>query len=190
MRKGAAIVLALSGLASLTALWAGPVPVGPSDRRGITPALFAQAGGPAATGFSLAEAPRGTPPPGPPSLDLQAPADTIAAGTPPEPPAAGLKGGAGSAPLSVSFFLGPRGGDVFAALHRAYAWKPLSRSLTLGLGVYREIPISRGFGLLPYVGIIRASAILSLPGRDGNRESIEYRLTAFCVGLPLVIRFN
>ena len=37
---------------------------------------------------------------------------------------------------------------------------------------------------MPYVGVIRASATLSLAGLYGNRETLEYELTAFCVGLP------
>ncbi|HPW17794.1 MAG TPA: hypothetical protein PLP83_05380 [Candidatus Aminicenantes bacterium] len=105
-------------------------------------------------------------------------------------PDPGLKSDPETPPVCVSFFIGPRSGDVFSALHKAYVWKPMSRSLTLGFGLYREIPVVHGVELLPYVGVIRASATLSLAGLNGNRRSLESDLTAFCVGLPLVIRFN
>jgi hypothetical protein len=97
---------------------------------------------------------------------------------------------AASPRLAVSIFLGRGGNDIFSTLHDQYTWKLLGRSMTVGVGLYREIPLSKGVGLLPYVGVIRASATLRPSALYGNRESFEYGLTAFCVGLPLVLRFN
>lgn len=92
--------------------------------------------------------------------------------------------------VSLSFFLGRGGDDIFAALHKDYAWRMTFKSMTLGLGIYREIPISRTIGLQPYLGFVRSSATLRPSDLYGARGSFEYRLTVLCVGLPLVLRFN
>lgn len=192
MRKAAA-VLSFLALASSSA-WARDTSAsGTAEHRGLAPSLslYAPAGAPETSGFSLVRTAGSSFPLGAPSLDLpQDPGDLAIAEKPAGITASGLKGDAAAPRLSVSFFIGAKGGDIFASLHKVYAWKPMSRSLTVGLGLYREIPIFRGIGLLPYVGIIRASATLSLAGLHGNRETFGYELTAFCVGLPIVVRFN
>jgi hypothetical protein len=190
MRKAAAALMILLALASISAMAQVSPPEPSSEHTSLPASLFAQGGGPGAAGFSLAGSASPVSSIGLPSLDLQDRPEPLIAEKPLEVPAPGLKSDPDAPRLTVSFFIGPKGGDVFSSLHKAYAWKPMSRSLTLGLGLYREIPIHRGIGLLPYVGIIRASATLSLAGHNGNRDSIEYRLTAFCIGLPLVVRFN
>ena len=188
MRKAAAVLFIL---ASISALTAGVLPDAASERRGPSSSLFALAGTPGMPGFSLAGSVSPSSQIGAPSLDLPPdPGDLAIAEKPPEVPAPALKNDLAAPRLSVSFFIGPKGGDVFASLHKVYAWKPMSRSLTVGLGLYREIPLFKGIGLMPYVGVIRASATLSLAGARGNRETFECDLTAFCVGLPLVVRFN
>jgi len=93
------------------------------------------------------------------------------------------------APLSVSVFLGRANGDLFSTLHEQYAWRTKFKSLTLGAGIYRDIPIYKGLRIQPYVGIVRTRALLRPSDLGGNSESYEYRLTAFCVGLPLVCGF-
>jgi hypothetical protein len=188
MRKAAAVLFIL---ATISALTAGALPDAASERKGTSSSLFAFAGSPEMPGFSLAGSAGPLFPIGAPSLDLpRDPGDLAIAEKRPEVPAPALKNDLAAPRLSVSFFIGAKGGDIFASLHRVYAWKPMSRSLTVGLGLYREIPIFKGIGLMPYVGIIRASATLSLAGLHGNRETFESELTAFCVGLPLVLRFN
>ncbi|HDT12993.1 MAG TPA: hypothetical protein ENO03_01410 [Candidatus Aminicenantes bacterium] len=108
----------------------------------------------------------------------------------PEVPSPQLTRDPTSHALAVSLFMGQGGGDIFAALHGRYAWKVLAKSMTVGLGVYREIPVYGGIGLLPYVGVIRSSVTFRPSDLHGPRETFELGLTAFCVGLPLVIRFN
>ncbi len=188
MRKAAAVLFIL---ASISALTAGVLPEAASAHKSPSSSLFALAGSPGMPGFSLAGSSGPSSQIGAPSLDLpQDPGDLAIAEKRPEVPAPVLKNDLAAPRLSVSFFIGPKGGDIFASLHKVYAWRPMSRSLTVGLGLYREIPIFKGIGLMPYVGVIRASATLSLAGLHGNRETFEYELTAFCVGLPLVLRFN
>jgi hypothetical protein len=188
MRKAAAVLFILTSISALTA---GVPPDAASEHKGTSSSLFALAGSPGMPGFSLAGSAGPSSQIGAPSLDLpQDPGDLAIAEKRPEVPAPVLKSDLEAPRLSVSFFIGPKGGDIFASLHKVYAWKPMSRSLTVGLGLYREIPIFKGIGLMPYVGVIRASATLSLAGLRGNRETYEYELTAFCVGLPLVLRFN
>ncbi len=92
--------------------------------------------------------------------------------------------------VSLSVFLGRGSDDIFAVLHKDYAWRMTFKSMTLGLGIYREIPISRTIGLQPYLGVVRSSATLRPSDLYGARGSFEYRLTVLCVGLPLVLRFN
>jgi hypothetical protein len=188
MRKAAAVLFIL---ASISALTAGVLPDAASEHRGPSSSPFALAGSPGLPGFSLAGSAGPSSQTGTPSLDLpQDPGDLAITEKRPEVSAPVLKNDPAASRLSVSFFIGPKGGDVFASLHKVYAWKPMSRSLTVGLGLYREIPLIKGIGLMPYVGIIRASATLSLAGLYGNRETFDCELTAFCVGLPLVVRFN
>lgn len=93
------------------------------------------------------------------------------------------------APLSVSVFLGRANGDLFSTLHEQYAWRTKFKSLTLGAGIYRDILIYKALRIQPYVGIVRTRAILRPSDLGGNSESYEYRLTAFCIGLPLVCGF-
>jgi hypothetical protein len=189
MRKAAAVVLVL---ASISAAAPGARAEGTAEPR-VMPAplsLFARAGSPDRPGFSLAES---VPPsllPEAPGLDLQEPGEPAAIESAPKVPAPGLVGEAASPHLSVSVFLGRGESDVFASLHKRYTWKVLGPSMTVGVGLYREIPVCQGVGLLPYVGVIRASATLRPSDLYGNHESFQYELTAFCVGLPLVIRFN
>lgn len=96
-----------------------------------------------------------------------------------------------SAPVvSLSVFLGRGGGDIFATLHQDYAWRMTFKSMTLGLGIFREIPLARGIGIQPYLGVIRSSATLRPSDLYGGRGAFEYRLTVLSVGLPLVLRFN
>lgn len=92
--------------------------------------------------------------------------------------------------VSLSVFLGRGDGDLFASLHKEYAWRMTFKSMTLGLGVFREIPLARGIGIQPYLGVIRSSATLRPSDRFGGRGAFEYRLTVLSVGLPLVLRFN
>ncbi len=94
-----------------------------------------------------------------------------------------------SAPVSLSVFLGRANGDLFSTLHEQYAWRTKFKSLTLGAGLYRDIPIFKALRIQPYVGIVRTRALLRPSDLGGNSESYEYRLTAFCVGLPLVCGF-
>jgi hypothetical protein len=92
--------------------------------------------------------------------------------------------------VSVSVFLGRGDGDLFASLHKDYAWRMTFKSMTLGLGIFREIPLAKGIGIQPYLGVIRSSATLRPSDRFGGRGAFEYRLTVLSVGLPLVLRFN
>lgn len=93
--------------------------------------------------------------------------------------------------VSVSVFLGHGDGDLFASLHKDYAWRMTFKSMTLGLGVSREIPLAKGIGIRPYLGVIRSSATLRPSDLFGGRGGqFEYHLTVLSVGLPLVLRFN
>ena len=80
-------------------------------------------------------------------------------------------------------------GDLFSTLHEQYAWRTKFKSLTLGAGIYRDIPIYKALRIQPYVGVVRTRALLRPSDLGGNSVSYEYRLTAFCVGLPLVCGF-
>jgi hypothetical protein len=95
-----------------------------------------------------------------------------------------------SAPISLSFFLGRGNGDIFSSLHEQYAWRVKFKNLLMGAGIYRDIQISKGIRIQPYVGFIRSHAILRAAAFNGNIASYEYRLTAFCIGIPLVWGFN
>jgi len=187
MRKAAVACAVLASVSALAA--AGVLPGGSaSEHRG--PSAFILASLPdtlpgftlASTGDLPAQAPTA-------SLDLLPPAAPAAPKIAPEVPAPGLDKN-GAPPVSLSFFLGRANGDPFSSLHVQYAWRVKFRALNLGAGVYKEIAISKTVRVLPYFGIIRSSAILRPSDVFGNHELYEYRLTVFCVGLPLVLRFN
>jgi len=93
------------------------------------------------------------------------------------------------AAVSLSFFMGHANGDIFSSLHEQYAWRVQFKSMTLGAGVYRDIPITKAIRIQPYVGIIRSRARLRTAGLSGINESFEYRLTTLCLGLPFVCGF-
>ena len=187
MRK-AAVACAL--LASVCALaTAGALPEGgASEHRG--PSAFALAALPdSVPGFTLTstgDLPAQAQPAG---IELLPPAAPAAPKIALEVPAPGLDKN-GAPPVSFSFFLGRANGDPFSSLHVQYAWRVKFRALNLGAGVYKEIPISKTVCVLPYFGIIRSSAVLRPSDVFGNHELYEYRLTVFCFGLPLVLRFN
>ncbi len=92
--------------------------------------------------------------------------------------------------VSVSVFLGRAGDDLFASLHKDYAWRMTFKQMTLGLGISREILLARGLGIQPYLGVIRSSATLRPSDLYGGRGAFEYRLTVLSVGLPFFLRFN
>jgi hypothetical protein len=93
--------------------------------------------------------------------------------------------------VSVSVFLGRAEDDLFASLHKDYAWRMTFKQMTLGLGISREILLARGIGIQPYLGVIRSSAMLRPSDLTGGRGgSFEYHLTVLSVGLPLFLRFN
>jgi hypothetical protein len=188
MRKAAVACALLASVCALAA--AGALPEGSaSEHRG--PSGFALAALPdSLQGFTLAstgDLAAQVPPAG---LDFLPPAAAPAAlKIAPGIPAPGFDKN-GAPPVSFSFFLGRANGDPFSSLHVQYAWRVKFRALNLGAGVYKEIPISKTVRVLPYFGIIRSSAILRPSDVFGNHEFYEYRLTVFCVGLPLVLRFN
>jgi len=93
------------------------------------------------------------------------------------------------AAVSLSFFMGHANGDIFSSLHEQYAWRVQFKSMTLGAGVYRDIPITKAIRIQPYVGIVRSQARLRTAGLSGINESFEYRLTTLCLGLPFVCGF-
>ena len=62
--------------------------------------------------------------------------------------------------------------------------------MNMGAGLYKDIPLSKTVRLLPYMGVIRSTAMLRPVDFDGISPTYEYRLTVFCVGLPLVFGFN
>jgi hypothetical protein len=108
--------------------------------------------------------------------------------------ASGLAGPAGkreSPPrLSLAIFLGRGNGDPFSSLHETYAWRAAFKTMNLGAGLYRDIPITKVLRIRPYLGIIRSHAIVR-PSSPYAAESasFESRLTAVCIGLPLVCGF-
>ncbi len=93
------------------------------------------------------------------------------------------------APVSLSFFMGHANGDIFSSLHELYAWRVQFKSLTLGAGVYRDIPIAKAIRIQPYVGVICSQARLRTAGLSGDDRLFEYRSTILCLGLPLVCGF-
>ena len=96
----------------------------------------------------------------------------------------------GPAPISLSVFMGRANGDPFSSLHVQYAWRTKFKTMNLGAGLYKDIPLSRTVRLQPYMGVIRSTASLRPADLGGTSQAYEYRLTVFCVGLPLVFGFN
>jgi hypothetical protein len=185
MKKAATVFLVLTIITALPAV-ANPEEI--SAHRGTT--AFALTGYLETPGFSLAGSGNPVVSVEPMALDLHEIRQLVMAEKSPEVAAPGLKRDPSTAPLSLSVFMGRGNGDIFSALHEEYTWKAMFKSRTLGLGIYRDIPISKGIRLQPYVGIIRARATLRPSDLYGNFESFEYRLTMFCVGVPIVCRFN
>jgi hypothetical protein len=142
-----------------------------------------------ALGHSPAPSPGGTAPAGPFIADPSALPPFPEIGPEMNLPALELKN---PAPIvSVSVFLGRVGDDLFASLHKDYAWRMTFKQLTLGLGISREILLARGIGIQPYLGVISSSAMLRPSDLYGGRgNSFEYHLTVLSVGLPLFLRFN
>lgn len=109
---------------------------------------------------------------------------------PPELPSPGVVRGSPREPaVSWAVFQGKKNGDVFTSLHEEYAWRMKFKSMTLGLGFYRSVPLGKGVTIKPYVGVIRSSLSLRPAGLNVANELYEYQLTAFCIGLPLVFGF-
>jgi hypothetical protein len=108
--------------------------------------------------------------------------------------AAGLAGPGGKrdspSRLALAIFMGRGNGDPFSSLHETYAWRAAFKTMNLGAGLYRDIPITRILRIKPYLGIIRSYAIVR-PSSPYAAESasFESRLTAVCIGLPLVCGF-
>jgi hypothetical protein len=98
-------------------------------------------------------------------------------------------GPSGPPPVALSVFMGHKNGDVFSSLHEEYAWRMKFKSMTLGLGFYREIVVGERARILPYVGVIRSSLSLRPAGLASEQLLHEYQLTVLCFGLPLVIGF-
>ncbi len=116
--------------------------------------------------------------------------DIWAAAMTPEVPSPGvIRGSQGEPAVSWAFFRGKKNGDIFTSLHEEYAWRMKFKSMTLGLGFFRSIPLGKGFRIKPYVGVIRSSLSLRPAGLNATNELYEYQLTAFCFGLPLVFGF-
>lgn len=105
------------------------------------------------------------------------------------PPLGFEHGPAGPPPVALSVFMGRKNGDVFSSLHEEYAWRMKFKSMTLGLGFYREIAVGEKARILPYVGVIRSSLSLRPAGLASEQLLHEYQLTVLCFGLPLVIGF-
>lgn len=181
MRKAVAVCLVLFGWGTLSAS-----PEGAVGHRGHNG--FALAERPETAGFSLRGNAEAILPIISATFDRQTIGDAATAGIVPEIEASVMKKDA-SAPVSLSVFLGRGNGDLFSSLHEQYAWRTKFKSLTLGAGIYRDIPIYKALRIQPYVGIVRTRALLRPSDLGGNSESYEYRLTAFCVGLPLVCGF-
>ena len=185
MRKAAAVCVVM---ASISALTAGVFPEAASERR--SPSGFVLASGPeSAAGFTLASNNDPRTAAATVSLDRLPTAEPAAPKLAPRVPEPMAKNDS-PAPISLSFYIGRDNGDPFSSLHYQYAWRVKFRAMNLGAGIYKEIPITRTIRLLPYFGIIRSSATLQPSDLFGNRELYRYRLTVFCVGLPLVLRFN
>lgn len=108
--------------------------------------------------------------------------------------AAGLAGPAGKkdspSHLALAIFIGRGNGDPFSSLHATYAWRAAFKTVNLGAGLYRDIPITKVLRIKPYLGIIRSHAIVR-PSSPYAAESasFESRLTAVCIGLPLFCGF-
>jgi hypothetical protein len=108
----------------------------------------------------------------------------------PEVPAPGvIRSPSGEPAVSWAFFRGKKNGDIFTSLHEEYAWRMKFKSMTLGLGFFRSIPLGKGFRIKPYIGVIRSSLSLRPAGLNAANELYEYQLTAFCFGLPFVFGF-
>lgn len=105
------------------------------------------------------------------------------------PPLGFEHGPSGPPAVALSVFMGRKTGDVFSSLHEEYAWRMKFKSMTLGLGFYREIAVGGRVRILPYVGVIRSSLSLRPAGLASEQFLHEYQLTVLCVGLPLVIGF-
>jgi hypothetical protein len=86
--------------------------------------------------------------------------------------------------------LGRANGDPFSSLHDQYAWRVKFKTMNLGAGIYKDIRLSKTVRLLPYMGVIRSMGTLRPSDPGGNGQTYEYRLTVFCIGLPLVFGFN
>lgn len=95
-----------------------------------------------------------------------------------------------AARVSLAIFMGRGNGDPFSSLHETYAWRAAFKTMNLGAGLYRDIAIAKGLRLRPYLGVIRSHAIVR-PSYPYALESVSYenRLTAVCIGLPLVCGF-
>lgn len=185
MKKVVAVCLVLLCWGSLPAFPEGTGGSAAGARRGFA---LADADGQEFPGFSLTGRTERIIPIIVAALDPHSIGATITAGGVPEIEAY-VKNDGSPAPLSVSIFLGRANGDLFSTLHEQYAWRTKFKSLTLGAGIYRDIPIYKALRIQPYVGIVRTRALLRPSDLSGNSESFEYRLTAFCVGLPLVCGF-
>jgi len=185
MRKAVAVCLVLFCWGSLSASPVETGGTGASARRGFA---LADADTQESPGFSLTGRTERIFPIVPAALDPHSIGGTITAGVLPEI-LASVRENDAPAPLSLSVFLGRANGDLFSTLHEQYAWRTKFKSLTLGAGIYRDIPIYKALRIQPYVGIVRTRALLRPSDLGGNSESYEYRLTAFCVGLPLVCGF-
>lgn len=181
MRKAVAVCLVLFGWGTLSAS-----PKGAVGHRGHNGFVLAER--PETAGFSLRGNSDAVLPIISATFDRQTLGGEATAGIVPEIEASVLKKDA-SAPVSLSVFLGRGNGDVFSSLHEQYAWRTKFKSLTLGAGIYRDIPILKTLRIQPYIGIVRTQALLRPSDLYGNNESFEYRLTAFCIGLPLVCGF-
>ena len=105
------------------------------------------------------------------------------------PPLGFEHGPSGPPAVALSVFMGRKTGDVFSSLHEEYAWRMKFKSMTLGLGFYREIAVGERARILPYVGVIRSSLSLRPAGLASEQFLHEYQLTVLCFGLPLVIGF-
>ena len=185
MRKAVAVCLVLLCWGSLSASPEGTGGSVAGARRGFA---LADADGQESVGFSLTGRTERILPIVVAALDPHSIGRTITPGVIPEIEAS-IKKNDSPAPLSVSVFLGRGNGDLFSTLHEQYAWRTKFKTLTLGAGIYRDIPIYKAIRIQPYMGVVRTRALLRPSDLNGNCESFEYRLTAFCVGLPLVYGF-
>ena len=90
----------------------------------------------------------------------------------PEVPAPGvIRGPSGEPAVSWAFFRGKKNGDIFTSLHEEYAWRMKFKSMTLGLGFFRSIPLGKSVRIKPYVGVIRSSLSLRPAGLNGRTSS-------------------